>query len=104
MTDLRLPSGAFLFRGKKSGTDGCLNVQDRRVTIDEQDLQRRRERQIWWVEALFDYEDYEEEGAVRRLIQMDGGASEWMSSLMIGMDIRVRSGGLRGWWMMKGGE
>ncbi|KAL7275709.1 hypothetical protein RUND412_001333 [Rhizina undulata] len=64
MADLRLPSGAYLIRGKKSAADACLDVQDRRVTIAEQDLQRRRERQIWWVEALYDYEDDMEEGAV----------------------------------------
>ncbi|KAL7272505.1 hypothetical protein RUND412_004674, partial [Rhizina undulata] len=55
---------AYLIQNKKTAADACLDVQDRRVTIAEQDLQRRRERQIWWVEALYDYEDDMEEGAV----------------------------------------
>ncbi|KAL7272506.1 hypothetical protein RUND412_004675 [Rhizina undulata] len=64
MADLRLPSGAYIIRNKQAVADSCLDVQDKKVTVAVQEPHRRRERQIWWVEALIDYEDDTEKGAV----------------------------------------
>ncbi|KAL7269622.1 hypothetical protein RUND412_007704 [Rhizina undulata] len=63
MADLRLPSGAYLISNKDTGT--CLEIQGdyKSVALAEQDSHCRRERQIWWVEVLPNYED-DEEGAV----------------------------------------
>ncbi|KAL7272507.1 hypothetical protein RUND412_004676 [Rhizina undulata] len=63
MAHLLLPSGAYLIRNKQTSAIACLETQGGDVTVAEQDLQRRRERQIWWVEALVGYED-DEEGVV----------------------------------------
>ncbi|KAL7275510.1 hypothetical protein RUND412_001534 [Rhizina undulata] len=64
MTHPRLISGAYLISNKKTGT--CIELDNdlKNLSLAVRDPHGRRQWQIWWVEALPDYENDIGDGAV----------------------------------------
>ncbi|KAL7274954.1 hypothetical protein RUND412_002130 [Rhizina undulata] len=53
-------SGAYLISNKTTGPETCLEIKGMSRVIGVQDPHRRREKQIWWVEAIPNYENDKE--------------------------------------------
>ncbi|KAL7275343.1 hypothetical protein RUND412_001721 [Rhizina undulata] len=61
MTD-RLPTGAYIINNRKTGT--VIHIGGSEVVVFDRDEHRHRDRQIWWVESLPDYDDDQKGGGV----------------------------------------